>query len=348
MNTEFPPLKVEACSDGLITLTDPIADGYGNEWSVRIHPTQLRWIAEQAGFVREMSASDADILAMERGRAADALRRVGRLGRRMRTLHQRIVQLDEWLWKQPNHEEADIILEVQYSGATMDLSAEFLKEFEEDDEPASRSVTQCHGESRQPAPVTRDDAVTDQGQTPDSHGCPAGQTRDSAASKASPKGGMGAGPKGGMGARSGNAASVTRALVERYPGAVNAVQALELEAMNTFRAFVRENAALLRVVAHWGDGECGALLEVLKAELLSRGTARGLPHDAEGAASGQTPDTGGLAENAVVSNDRVSSANRTGSGLKTHGKPMANPAGSHGKPDANPGVSGQLSLEDPS
>lgn len=291
MNTEFPPLKVEACPDGLITLTDPIADGYGNEWSVRIHPEQLRWIAQQAGLVREVSASDADMLATERGRAADALRRVGRLGRRMRTLHERILLLDKWLWEQPDHEQADITLEVHYSGATMDLSTEFLKEFEEDDEAASRHETPTSAMKRQATP-------------------------GNAASKAAPKPPIGE----GMDAARGNAASVTQALVERYPGVTNAASALEREAMNTFRSFVREKAALLRVVAHWGDGECGALLDVLKAELLSRGTPEG-----------RTPD----AAETPMGTESAPARNRPGPAQKTQAKPSDNPAGS-----------GQLPLED--
>lgn len=41
----------------------------------------------------------------------------------------------------------------------------------------------------------------------------------------------------------------------------------ESEAFELFRTFVRQNAKALRMVAHWGDGRCGALLEVLVAEL---------------------------------------------------------------------------------
>lgn len=50
--------------------------------------------------------------------------------------------------------------------------------------------------------------------------------------------------------------------------AANEVQALERQAMATFTQFVKSNAPLLRVVAHFGDGECGALLHVLQKELL--------------------------------------------------------------------------------
>lgn len=41
----------------------------------------------------------------------------------------------------------------------------------------------------------------------------------------------------------------------------------ERGAMEMFRTFVRENAEALRMVASWGDGECGALHDVLRKEL---------------------------------------------------------------------------------
>jgi len=41
----------------------------------------------------------------------------------------------------------------------------------------------------------------------------------------------------------------------------------DTEAFALFRGFVVANAEALRMVAHWGDGRCGALHEVLLAEL---------------------------------------------------------------------------------
>lgn len=60
----------------------------------------------------------------------------------------------------------------------------------------------------------------------------------------------------------------------------------EAEAFELFRTFVRENAKALRMVAHWGDGRCGALLEVLVAELQHADST--LPAGREHAA-GTTP-----------------------------------------------------------
>ncbi|RYF61671.1 MAG: hypothetical protein EOO27_00930 [Comamonadaceae bacterium] len=73
------------------------------------------------------------------------------------------------------------------------------------------------------------------------------------------------------------------------PGApaANEIQALEHKAMATFTQFVKSNAPLLRVVAHFGDGECGALLHVLQKELLGW-EAQSVAFEAgNGAASGR-------------------------------------------------------------
>lgn len=44
----------------------------------------------------------------------------------------------------------------------------------------------------------------------------------------------------------------------------------ESEAFDLFRTFVRDNAKALRLIAHWGDGRCGALHEVLLNELQGK------------------------------------------------------------------------------
>lgn len=41
----------------------------------------------------------------------------------------------------------------------------------------------------------------------------------------------------------------------------------ETHAVDAFRAFVQQNAPLLKLVASWGDGECGELLRILQEEL---------------------------------------------------------------------------------
>jgi hypothetical protein len=47
----------------------------------------------------------------------------------------------------------------------------------------------------------------------------------------------------------------------------------ETHAVDAFRAFVQQNAPLLKLVASWGDGECGELLRILQEELQSHRVA---------------------------------------------------------------------------
>lgn len=56
--------------------------------------------------------------------------------------------------------------------------------------------------------------------------------------------------------------------IERARAArVDAEAELEREAIAAFTEFVEENADLLRRVAHWGNGRCGALLDILQRTL---------------------------------------------------------------------------------
>ena len=49
-----------------------------------------------------------------------------------------------------------------------------------------------------------------------------------------------------------------------------AIQA-ENRAVEFFRQLIRENSDLIRPIAHWGEGRCGYLAEILQEELLPAG-----------------------------------------------------------------------------
>ena len=112
-----PALSMQLLENGCIRLEDT---SYSEGALVDVHPIHLRLMAEKLGLVREMSASEAD-----------ALRMVDKLARRLKVLHERITQMDRWLWEHPDHENADISTEIWYSAATMELSTEFQAEIEE-------------------------------------------------------------------------------------------------------------------------------------------------------------------------------------------------------------------------
>lgn len=129
MNTEIPHLRIERLENGCIRLENESA---GDSYVVDIHPLHLRYMAEKLGLVREMSASEAD-----------ALRTVDKLARRLRVLHERVLQLDQWLWEHQDIANADISVEIWYSAGTLELSKEFQAEIAE-----SRAVvTPRHAES---------------------------------------------------------------------------------------------------------------------------------------------------------------------------------------------------------
>lgn len=115
VNTEIPQLKIEVLVNGCIRLENTDC---GESYAVDIHPTQLRYLAEKIGLA--VAAPDA-------GHA----RRVEKLNRRLKVLHDRVLQLDQWLWQHPDTENADITTEIWYSAGTLELSNEFQVEIAE-------------------------------------------------------------------------------------------------------------------------------------------------------------------------------------------------------------------------
>lgn len=78
----------------------------------------------------------------------------------------------------------------------------------------------------------------------------------------------------------------------------------ESEAFAMFRTWVSDNAKALQMVANWGDGHCGALHEVLLAELQNASTiykpldraatSKALPPDAAPKLAPLFPEDGGV------------------------------------------------------
>lgn len=68
----------------------------------------------------------------------------------------------------------------------------------------------------------------------------------------------------------------------------------EADAMALFKTFVRDNAKALRLVAHWGDGACGALHEVLLNELQGKSLFGGPRASGPDGAFPLFPEDGGI------------------------------------------------------
>ena len=128
MNTEIPHLKIERLENGCIRLENESA---GDSYVVDVHPLHLRYMAEQLGLIREVSASDAEIIRTLRGQLADSERTVTRLARRMRLLQQRTAFIQNWLCTQSDNEHADLSYEMDYTTATMQICDEFCEELDD-------------------------------------------------------------------------------------------------------------------------------------------------------------------------------------------------------------------------
>jgi hypothetical protein len=132
LTENIPQLGIENNEDGTITLEQ---DWSGNVDRVTVHPLHLRYIAERMGLVREVSASEADMV-----------RTITTLKRRLRVLLQRIDQLDDWLRQVEAKGHENLSLETTYSFATWELASEFCAD-PDDLAPCpatSHHVTPCH------------------------------------------------------------------------------------------------------------------------------------------------------------------------------------------------------------
>lgn len=117
VNTDIPQLKIELLASGCIRLEN---NDCGVSYAVDIHPTQLRYLAEKAGLIRDMCAIDADLM-----------RRIATLKRRMLVLKTRIKYLGSYLCVNSDSEHADLSYEQGYAIATADICDEFCADLDE-------------------------------------------------------------------------------------------------------------------------------------------------------------------------------------------------------------------------
>lgn len=157
----IPAVDIELLESGIVRVTDKSC--LDQDYSVDLHPMQLRLIAEKLGLVREMSASEAD-----------TMRTCAELRRRMLALKVRIDHLGKYLALHSDHEHADLSYETDYATATGDIAEAYCADFPVGNASsvtsalppaASRDVTQCHGDS-----VTEESRVTHALVTPPSCG----------------------------------------------------------------------------------------------------------------------------------------------------------------------------------
>ena len=117
LNIDIPGISIEVLDNGNLRLEDK---SYSEFAIVDIHPIHLRLMAEKLGFVREVSASEAD-----------TLRTCAELRRRLLALKERVDHLGEYLALHSDHRHADLTYETTYATATVDICEAYCADFPE-------------------------------------------------------------------------------------------------------------------------------------------------------------------------------------------------------------------------
>lgn len=133
MTTTFkdslPHLNIDVLENGLIRLEN---ESMGDTYAVDVHPVQLRHIAEKMGLVAETSATDAELLRTECGRAAELERAVDRYKRALLHIRVRAEQLHNNIVSCSQRGHEDLGIEVAQSAALADFAEHVCIEFEDD------------------------------------------------------------------------------------------------------------------------------------------------------------------------------------------------------------------------
>jgi hypothetical protein len=132
----IPTLKIESNEDGTITLEQ---DWLGNVDRVAIHPVHIRHLAERLGMVREVSASDAELLRTERGHVAALRQENDRLKRQHLRLREHMLSLQIDFAEHADHRHADLTKEMWRINAVVDLMDLVCSDFADDYTPCEPS-----------------------------------------------------------------------------------------------------------------------------------------------------------------------------------------------------------------
>lgn len=158
MNDNIPSLKIETNGDGTVTLEQ---EWTGNVDRVAIHTVHVRHLAEKLGMVREVSASDAELLRTERGHVAALRQENDRLKRNMLRLHAHALALQADFRENADFAHADLSHELNNINALVNLFDMAVDDFADDytahDHSGNPRVTHAEpsASAAVPAPATR-------------------------------------------------------------------------------------------------------------------------------------------------------------------------------------------------
>ena len=111
---ELPDLRIEVSHSEDMVILQQRGCG-GEEDRIAIHRWQVRMLAEQFGLLPARTQARATVET---------------LARRMRVLHARIDELDNYLCKHSDTEHANMDWEQTYSGASLSIAQEFVADLD--------------------------------------------------------------------------------------------------------------------------------------------------------------------------------------------------------------------------
>ncbi|WP_382321344.1 hypothetical protein ACFJGX_11085 [Hydrogenophaga sp. UC242_50] len=137
---DIPNLKIQRLDNGNLRLEDK---SFSEGAIVDVHPSQLRLMAERLGLVRELSASDADLLRAERALSTSLRQELERLVPWLVLIEARSAQLHENIMGVSMRGNEDVNIEVAQSSALADIAEEVCND-------AKAAVARClaHGADR--------------------------------------------------------------------------------------------------------------------------------------------------------------------------------------------------------
>jgi hypothetical protein len=123
----IPQLDIEQLDNGCLRLENTHC---GETYAVDVHPSQLRLMAEMAGLLGDVSASDAELLRTERGRVAELSRDLDRTQCNMLRVRERALSLQHGFANDADWQHADLTHEMGLINALVDLLDMACSDFE--------------------------------------------------------------------------------------------------------------------------------------------------------------------------------------------------------------------------
>lgn len=118
---DIPNLTIQRLDNGNLRLEDK---SFSEDAIVYVHPSQLRLMAERLGLVRELSASDAEILRTERALSTSLRQEIERLVPWLDLIDARASQLHDNIMAVSMRGDEDVNIEVAQSSALADIVEE--------------------------------------------------------------------------------------------------------------------------------------------------------------------------------------------------------------------------------